>query len=294
MPTAGDGMPTPRTLLRKAGWTRGFVRSLRNLAFDNSRYNDYCAAGSERHSLGDPADQTLQQPGGGGPGCTPAYGTPAAVAFERDAEAVRPVPALPILRGARDEGRACSAIAQRMINPDPDITRPVRLPGAPRAGCAQSRRPRPPGHQQPHHSGWPGAAGIAGWPDRRIQLQDDGAPRRAAATDATPASGSGPGAGEVRTQVRQLLDSKRPIQLWDVMTDEWFKGKDIAASRPVPLDEVGREVRSTNLPKNAEIVVYCGGPKCPQSRAWASRRRPSRKCNERHPSSDGPPGMAGL
>jgi rhodanese-related sulfurtransferase len=39
----------------------------------------------------------------------------------------------------------------------------------------------------------------------------------------------------------------------------------------VPLNNVGNEVRSTNLPKNAEIVVYCGGPKCPQSRMAAEK-----------------------
>jgi rhodanese-related sulfurtransferase len=33
----------------------------------------------------------------------------------------------------------------------------------------------------------------------------------------------------------------------------------------VPLDKIGSEVPATNLPKNAEIVVYCGGPKCRQS-----------------------------
>jgi DNA-binding MarR family transcriptional regulator len=33
--------------------------------------------------------------------------------------------ALRILRGAGDEGRACSEIAERMINRDPDITRLV-------------------------------------------------------------------------------------------------------------------------------------------------------------------------
>jgi DNA-binding MarR family transcriptional regulator len=33
--------------------------------------------------------------------------------------------ALRILRGARDEGRSCSEIAERMINRDPDITRLV-------------------------------------------------------------------------------------------------------------------------------------------------------------------------
>jgi rhodanese-related sulfurtransferase len=58
---------------------------------------------------------------------------------------------------------------------------------------------------------------------------------------------------------------------WNVLTDEWFKGEKISGSRSVPLDKVGNEVRSTNLPKNAEIVVYCGGPKCPQSRMAAEK-----------------------
>ena len=39
----------------------------------------------------------------------------------------------------------------------------------------------------------------------------------------------------------------------------------------VYLDKVGSEVRATNLPRNAEIVVYCGGPKCPQSRMAAEK-----------------------
>jgi rhodanese-related sulfurtransferase len=48
-------------------------------------------------------------------------------------------------------------------------------------------------------------------------------------------------------------------------------GKNISGSRRVPLDKIGREVLGTNLPKNAEIVVYCGGPKCPQSRMAAEK-----------------------
>ena len=72
-------------------------------------------------------------------------------------------------------------------------------------------------------------------------------------------------------EVRQLLDSKRSFEFWNVLTDEWFKGENISGSRRVPLDKVGNEVRSTNLPRNAEIVVYCGGPKCPQSRMAAER-----------------------
>ena len=67
-------------------------------------------------------------------------------------------------------------------------------------------------------------------------------------------------------ELRELLDSKRPIQFWNVLTDPYFKGENIAGSRRVPLDKVGREVRDTNLPRNTEIVVYCGGPECPLSR----------------------------
>ena len=72
-------------------------------------------------------------------------------------------------------------------------------------------------------------------------------------------------------EVRQLLDNQRPIQFWNVLTDEWFKGENISGSRRVPLDKVGSEVRATNLPKDVEIVVYCGGPKCPQSRMAAEK-----------------------
>lgn len=72
-------------------------------------------------------------------------------------------------------------------------------------------------------------------------------------------------------ELRDLVDSKRPIQFWNVLTDQWFKGENITGSRRVPLDKVGQEVRATNLPKNAEIVVYCGGPNCPQSRMAAEK-----------------------
>jgi rhodanese-related sulfurtransferase len=72
-------------------------------------------------------------------------------------------------------------------------------------------------------------------------------------------------------ELRQLLDSKRSFQFWNVLTDEWFKGENISGSRRVPLDKVGNEVRSTNLSSDAEIVVYCGGPKCPQSRMAAEK-----------------------
>jgi Rhodanese-like domain len=39
----------------------------------------------------------------------------------------------------------------------------------------------------------------------------------------------------------------------------------------MPLDKAVSEVQSTNLPKSAGIVVYCGGLKCPQSRMAAEK-----------------------
>ena len=39
----------------------------------------------------------------------------------------------------------------------------------------------------------------------------------------------------------------------------------------MPPDKIGGEGLSTNLPKNMEIVVYCGGSKCPLSRNPAEK-----------------------
>jgi hypothetical protein len=75
-------------------------------------------------------------------------------------------------------------------------------------------------------------------------------------------------------ELRQLVDSKRSFQFWNVPTDEWFQGENIAGSRRVPLDRVGSEVRGTNLPKNTEIVVYCGGPSVHRA-TWRRRSWPS-------------------
>jgi rhodanese-related sulfurtransferase len=55
------------------------------------------------------------------------------------------------------------------------------------------------------------------------------------------------------------------LQFWNVLTDEYFNGELIPGSRRVPLEQVGREARASNLAKDAEVVVYCAGPNCPQS-----------------------------
>jgi rhodanese-related sulfurtransferase len=70
--------------------------------------------------------------------------------------------------------------------------------------------------------------------------------------------------GELRDRL-----SQGDLQFWNVLTDDYFKGEMIPGSRRVPLDRVGREAAA--LSKDAEIVVYCAGPQCPQSRLAAEK-----------------------
>ena len=74
---------------------------------------------------------------------------------------------------------------------------------------------------------------------------------------------------EVKTisteKLRQRLEQDNSLHLWNVLTDGYFKGEMIPGSHRVPLDTIGREVFEANSPKDEEIIVYCGGPNCPQS-----------------------------
>lgn len=57
----------------------------------------------------------------------------------------------------------------------------------------------------------------------------------------------------------------RVAEFWNVLTDDYYTGELIPTSRRVPLDRVGRE--ASGLPKDTDIVVYCSGVDCPQSKA---------------------------
>ena len=61
------------------------------------------------------------------------------------------------------------------------------------------------------------------------------------------------------------LRNNEDFEFWNVLTSEYYSGVNIAGSRHVPLDLIGREVRDSDLPKGTEIIVYCAGPECPQS-----------------------------
>jgi rhodanese-related sulfurtransferase len=72
-------------------------------------------------------------------------------------------------------------------------------------------------------------------------------------------------------QLTGELEAGALAQFWNVLTDEFFKGDLIPASRRVPLDRVGREVAESRIAKDAAIVTYCSGPGCPQSKAAAEK-----------------------
>lgn len=66
-------------------------------------------------------------------------------------------------------------------------------------------------------------------------------------------------------QLQERLKHGNSLHLWNVLTDGYFKGEMIPGSRRVPLDTIGRELSKVQSPKGEEIIVYCGGPTCPQS-----------------------------
>jgi rhodanese-related sulfurtransferase len=66
-------------------------------------------------------------------------------------------------------------------------------------------------------------------------------------------------------KLQERLEQGNSLHFWNVLTDGYFKGEMIPGSRRVPLDTIGREESETQSPKGEEIIVYCGGPKCPQS-----------------------------
>ena len=80
---------------------------------------------------------------------------------------------------------------------------------------------------------------------------------------------------EVKTITTEELSGRLALggelQFWNVLTDDYFHGEMLPGSRRVPLDRVGREAAEAGLAKDTEVVVYCAGPKCPQSRMAAEK-----------------------
>ena len=74
-------------------------------------------------------------------------------------------------------------------------------------------------------------------------------------------------------QLQERLKQGNSLHFWNVLTDGYFKGEMIPGSRRVPVDTIGREATEAQSAKGEEIIVYCGGPKCPQSLQAAQKLR---------------------
>ena len=72
-------------------------------------------------------------------------------------------------------------------------------------------------------------------------------------------------------ELAKRLERAENFEFWNVLTDEYYQNKLIKGSRRVALDLIGRETAETKLPKDTEIIVYCAGPNCPQSRMAAEK-----------------------
>ena len=71
--------------------------------------------------------------------------------------------------------------------------------------------------------------------------------------------------------LNQRLEQSKSLEFWNVLTDEYFSGEMIPGSRRIALNRIGREIHDSNLSWESEIVVYCAGPKCPQSAMAAQK-----------------------
>lgn len=61
------------------------------------------------------------------------------------------------------------------------------------------------------------------------------------------------------------------LHVWNVTTDQYYKGELIPGSRHISLDKLPEALKAASLSKEAAIVVYCAGPKCPASKGAAEQ-----------------------
>jgi len=66
-------------------------------------------------------------------------------------------------------------------------------------------------------------------------------------------------------ETKKLLTSDPGLHLWNVVSEEYYKGESIDGSRWLPVGTLAQRLKGSSLPKDANIVVYCAGPQCPAS-----------------------------
>lgn len=75
-----------------------------------------------------------------------------------------------------------------------------------------------------------------------------------------------------RETLKKKIDGKEKFHLWNVLSHEFFKAEEnIPCSKWVPVNHLENKLEKLNVGKNEEIVVYCGGTQCPQSKQAAEK-----------------------
>lgn len=72
-------------------------------------------------------------------------------------------------------------------------------------------------------------------------------------------------------ELHHRLDEPQAPHVWNVQSDSRFEGQLIPGSRRMPLNSI--EIASSHVPKDAEIITYCGGGSSQQSVEAARRLR---------------------
>jgi rhodanese-related sulfurtransferase len=67
------------------------------------------------------------------------------------------------------------------------------------------------------------------------------------------------------TETKKLLQSDPGVHVWNVLSEEYYKGESIDGSRWIPVTKLAQAVKNASLSKDASIIVYCGSPECPAS-----------------------------
>lgn len=63
-------------------------------------------------------------------------------------------------------------------------------------------------------------------------------------------------------ELRAKLGRKERFEFWNVLNEDAYSNENIAGSRHVPINRIGREIAELGLSKQAEIIVYCAGFDC--------------------------------
>lgn len=75
-----------------------------------------------------------------------------------------------------------------------------------------------------------------------------------------------------REQLKAKIDKKEQFTLWNTLGKDYYRSEaNIPGSQWVPVENIVAKIKETGLAKDAVIITYCGGPRCPSSKQAAEK-----------------------